>query len=385
MADPNAFDSRYPSIEDLRARAKARIPKFAFEYLDSGCNEEVNLRKNTEDLQQIELVPRYLRTHKPPSLETTLFGHRYSVPFGVAPIGLQGLIWPGAPELLAKAATAHNLPFILSTVSTASIERIAQITEGKAWFQLYNPAEDALREDLLTRAEQAGIEVLVLLSDVPSFGYRHNDIRNGLSMPPKMSLRNVLNILGHPQWALNTLAHGQPEFQTLKPYMPKNLSLSQLGAFMNQTFSGKLSAEKIAPIRDRWKGKLVLKGVASAEDAALAAALGFDGLIVSNHGGRQIDAGESSIRSLDRVLSAVNTEQITVMLDSGLRSGPDIARALARGAQFTFMGRPFMYGVAALGPKGPDHTIELLRRQLQQVLEQLCCENPTELSQFLAK
>ena len=385
MADTNAFDSRYPSIEDLRARAKARIPKFAFEYLDSGCNEEVNLRKNTEDLQQIELVPRYLRTHKPPSLETTLFGHRYSVPFGVAPIGLQGLIWPGAPELLAKAATANNLPFILSTVSTASIERIAKITEGKAWFQLYNPAEDALREDLLTRAEQAGIEVLVLLSDVPSFGYRHNDIRNGLSMPPKMSLRNVLNILGHGQWALNTLAHGQPEFQTLKPYMPKNLSLSQLGAFMNQTFSGKLSAEKIAPIRDRWKGKLVLKGVASAEDAALAAALGFDGLIVSNHGGRQIDAGESSIRSLDRVLSAVNTEQITVILDSGLRSGPDIARALARGAQFTFMGRPFMYGVAALGAKGPDHTIELLRRQLQQVLEQLCCENPTELSQFLAK
>ena len=385
MADTNAFDSRYPSIEDLRARAKARIPKFAFEYLDSGCNEEVNLRKNTEDLQQIELVPRYLRTHKPPSLETTLFGHRYSVPFGVAPIGLQGLIWPGAPELLAKAATANNLPFILSTVSTASIERIAQITEGKAWFQLYNPAEDALREDLLTRAEQAGIEVLVLLSDVPSFGYRHNDIRNGLSMPPKMNLRNVLNILGHPQWALNTLAHGQPEFQTLKPYMPKNLSLSQLGAFMNQTFSGKLSAEKIAPIRDRWKGKLVLKGVASAEDATLAAALGFDGIIVSNHGGRQIDAGESSIRSLDRVLSAVNTEQITVMLDSGLRSGPDIARALARGAQFTFMGRPFMYGVAALGAKGPDHTIELLRRQLQQVLEQLCCENPTELSQFLAK
>ena len=166
--------------------------------------------------------------------------------------------------------------------------------------------------------------------------------------------------------------------------MPKKLSLSQLGAFMNQTFSGKLSAEKIAPIRDRWKGKLVLKGVASAEDAALAAALGFDGLIVSNHGGRQIDAGESSIRSLDRVLSAVNTEQITVMLDSGLRSGPDIARALARGAQFTFMGRPFMYGVAALGAKGPDHTIELLRRQLQQVLEQLCCERPEELHQFLA-
>ncbi|MFM1807888.1 MAG: hypothetical protein RLZZ242_613 [Bacteroidota bacterium] len=379
------FDPSYPSIDDLRRRAQQRIPKFAFEYLDGGCNEEVNLRKNTEDLQQVELVPRYLRDHQPPRLETSLFGHTYSAPFGVAPIGLQGLIWPGAPELLAKAATTHNLPFILSTVSTASIERIAQITEGKAWFQLYNPAEDALREDLLSRAEQAGIEVLVLLSDVPSFGYRHKDIRNGLSMPPKMTIRNLLQILNHPQWALNTLAKGQPEFQTLKPYMPKNLSLSQLGAFMNQTFSGKLTEEKIAPIRDRWKGKLVLKGVASGEDAAIAAKLGFDGLIVSNHGGRQIDAGESSIRSLDRVLSAVDPKQLTVMLDSGLRSGPDIARALARGASFTFMGRPFMYGVAALGVKGPDHTIELLRRQLQQVLEQLCCEHPTELPQFLAK
>jgi len=380
-----AFDSRFPSIDDLRRRAQQRIPKFAFEYLDGGCNEEVNLRKNTEDLLQVELVPRYLRDHQPPRLETTLFGHTYSAPFGVAPIGLQGLIWPGAPELLAEAATTHNLPFILSTVSTASIERIAQITEGKAWFQLYNPADDALREDLLSRAEQAGIEVLVLLSDVPSFGYRHKDIRNGLSMPPKMTLRNLLQILNHPQWALSTLAKGQPEFQTLKPYMPKNLSLSQLGAFMNQTFSGKLTEEKIAPIRDRWKGKLVLKGVASTEDAAIAAKLGFDGLIVSNHGGRQIDAGESSIRSLDRVLSAVDPKQLTVMLDSGLRSGPDIARALARGASFTFMGRPFMYGVAALGAKGPDHTIELLRRQLQQVLEQLCCERPGELHEFLAQ
>ena len=379
------FDPSYPSIDDLRRRAQQRIPKFAFEYLDGGCNEEVNLRKNTEDLKQIELVPRYLRDHQPPRLETTLFGHTYSAPFGVAPIGLQGLIWPGAPELLAKAATAHNLPFILSTVSTASIERIAQITEGKAWFQLYNPAEDALREDLLSRAEQAGIEVLVLLSDVPSFGYRHKDIRNGLSMPPKMTIRNILQILNHPQWALSTLVKGQPEFETLKPYMPKNLSLSQLGAFMNDTFSGKLTEEKIAPIRDRWKGKLVLKGVASGEDAAIAAKLGFDGLIVSNHGGRQIDAGESSIRSLDRVLSAVDPKQLTVMLDSGLRSGPDIARALARGASFTFMGRPFMYGVAALGAKGPEHTIELLKRQLQQVLEQLCCERPEELHQFLAR
>lgn len=366
------YNTNYPSIDDLRDRAQQRIPRFAFEYLDGGCNEDVNLYKNTAELREVELKPYYLSKHSGSDMRTELFGHIYDAPFGIAPVGLQGLIWPGAPEILAKAAKKHNIPYILSTVTTASIETIGAITEGNFWYQLYHPADNALRDDILDRAEAAGCKVLVVLCDVPSFGYRPRDIRNGLAMPPKMTLANILQIMGKPNWALRTLLHGQPNFATMKKYMPKGLNMRQLGAYMNQTFSGRVNEDKIAPIRDRWKGKIVLKGVASEEDTAMAIRLGLDGIIVSNHGGRQLDAGESSIHALAPIIKNYKN-QIKIMLDSGLRSGPDIARGLASGAEFTFLGRSFMYGVAALGHEGGDHTISILKTQLQQVMEQVCC------------
>lgn len=366
------INSAYPSVNDLREKAKRKIPRFAFEYLDGGCNEDVNLHKNTKEIRDVELLPYYLSKHSGSSMKTELFGHTYDAPFGIAPIGLQGLMWPNAPEILAKAAKEHNIPFVLSTVTTSSIERIAEITEGSAWFQLYHPTENRLRDDIIKRAAAAAFPVLVILCDVPTFGFRPRDIRNGLAMPPKMSVRNMLQILGKPEWAIKTLIQGQPSFETLKPYMPKNLDLKQLGKFMDTTFSGRLNEEKIKPIRDMWKGKLVLKGVANEADAEKALALGLDGIIVSNHGGRQLDAGESTIKPLTRIAQAYG-DKMTVMMDSGLRSGPDVARALASGAKFTFMGRSFMYGVSALGKKGGDHTISLLKTELQQVMEQVCC------------
>ena len=369
-----SFNSKYPSVTDLRTRAKRKIPKFAFEYLDGGCNEDVNLHKNTKEIRDVELLPYYLNTHSGSNMKTELFGHTYDAPFGIAPVGLQGLMWPNAPEILAQAAFEHNIPFVLSTVSTSSIERISEITEGKAWFQLYHPAENRLRDDIIKRAEAAECPVLVILCDVPTFGFRPRDIRNGLAMPPKMSMQNILQIMGKPEWAMKTLVHGQPNFETLKPYMPKNLDLKQLGKFMDETFSGRLNEEKIKPIRDMWKGKIVLKGVANEADAEKAVQLGLDGIIVSNHGGRQLDAGESTIKPLTRIAKSYG-EKITVMMDSGLRSGPDIARTLASGAKFTFMGRSFMYGVAALGNQGGNHTISLLKTELQQVMEQICCED----------
>ena len=376
------INSKYPSVQDLRKKAERKIPRFAFEYLDGGCNEDVNLHKNTSDIREVELLPNYLRNHIKSDMKTELFGHTYDAPFGIAPVGLQGLMWPNAPEILAKAAFDHNIPFILSTVTTSSIERIAEITEGQAWFQLYHPTEDSMRDAIIKRADAAGCPVLVILCDVPSFGFRPRDIRNGLAMPPKMSVKNILQIMTKWEWALKTLVHGQPSFETLKPYMPKNLDLKQLGNFMNQTFSGRLNEEKIKPIRDMWKGKLVLKGVANEADAEVAVRLGLDGIIVSNHGGRQLDAGESTIKPLVRIAKEYG-DQIKVMMDSGLRSGPDIARTLASGAEFTFMGRSFMYGVAALGSQGGNHTISLLKTELQQVMEQICCENvqdfPTHL------
>ena len=381
MSKAIKFNPNYPSVEDLRRKASKRIPKFAFDYLDGGCNEDVNLHKNTKEIRDVELIPQYLTKHTASSTKTTLFGVEYDAPFGVAPVGLQGLMWPKASEILAQAAHDHNIPFCLSTVTTASIETIAEITEGKSWFQLYHPREDRVRDDIINRVEAAGMPVLVILSDVPTFGFRPRDIRNGLAMPPKMTLSNMVQIFGKPNWALRTLLHGQPNFETLKPYMPKGLNLAGVGAFMDKTFTGRLDEEKIKPIRDLWKGKLVLKGVANEMDVEKAIKLGIDGVIVSNHGGRQLDAGESAIKPLQRI-AAKYGDQLTVMMDSGIRSGPDIARTIASGAAFTFLGRAFMYSVAALGNSGGDHIISILKTQLQQVMEQICCERVEDFPKF---
>jgi L-lactate dehydrogenase (cytochrome) len=295
---------------------------------------------------------------------------------------LQGLVWPKSCEILAKAAHEANLPFVLSTVGTASIETISEITEGKFWFQLYHPVENELRDKLLDRAEAAGCKVLVILADTPTFAYRPKEIRNGLSIPPRMTLRNIFQMMTHPTWSFSQLMAGTPEFQTMKPYLPKGLSMKHLGLFMNRTFSGRLTEEKIKPIRERWKGKLVIKGIVNSEDCAKAIQLGADGIIVSNHGGRQLDTGQSTIKPLAE-LSREFGDQITIMMDSGIRSGPDIAAALATGAKFTFMGRSFMYGVGALGARGGEHTITMLKQQLQQVMEQVACERVEDFPNHL--
>lgn len=382
MSKPIQYNPRYPSIEDLRAKAKNRIPKFAFEYLDGGCNEDINLHKNTHELRKVEMKPRYLVPFKGANLKTELFGHEYDAPFGVSPVGLQGLMWPKSTEILAKAAFEHNIPFVLSTVTTASIETIAKITDGRAWFQLYHPAEEKVTKDLIKRINAAQCPVLVILSDVPSFGYRPRDIRNGLSMPPRMTLQNIIRVMKRPEWALRTLINGQPSFEVLKPYMPKNLNLSQLGKFMNATFEGRLNEEKVKRLRDMWKGKLVIKGVESEADVETAIRLGLDGIIISNHGGRQLDMGQATISSLQTIAPKYK-DQIKIMMDSGIRGGADIGRALSSGADFTFLGRSFMYGVSALGKKGGDHTISILKAQLTQVMEQMCCENSKDLAKRL--
>ena len=373
---------KYPSVDDLRSRAKVKIPKFAFEYLDGGCNNDVNLKKNTSRIRDVELKPKYLVDYTPPNLKTELFGHEYDAPFGISPVGLQGLMWPKSPEILAKAAFDHNIPFVLSTVTTASIESISEITEGRAWFQLYHPAEERVTKDLLKRAEAAHCPVLVILADVPSFGYRPRDIRNGLSMPPKMTVSNILSAMKRPHWALNTLINGQPSFEILKPYMQKNLNLNQLAKFMDATFSGRLNEDKIKRIRDLWKGKLVLKGAESIHDVEKAYQLGLDGVIISNHGGRQVDVGQATIESLNTIVPLYK-DKIKVMMDSGIRGGADVARVMASGADFSFMGRTFMYGVSALGKKGGNHTIAMLKTQLTQVMEQMSCAEVNDLTKNL--
>ena len=376
------FQRKYPSVFYLREKAKKRIPKFAFEYLDGGCNNEESLYKNTDDIRNIQLKPKYIVEKKETSIKTKLFGIEYDAPFGVAPIGLQGLIWPKSPEILAKAAFDNNIPFISSTVSTSNIEKISKITEGKAWFQLYHPAEDSITRNILQRAEDSGIKNLVILADVPTFGYRNREIINGLSLPPKLTLSNFKSMLSKPSWLINTILKGKPSFETLKPYMSKNLSLKQLGKFMDATFSGALNGEKISRLRDLWKGNLIIKGIESLEDITISEKLGLDGVIVSNHGGRQIDIGESTVNSLKRIKNSYNGK-MKIMMDSGIREGTDIARVLACGAEFTFLGRTFMYSVSALGKRGGDHCILMLKRQLNQIMEQLSCENISDLKKHL--
>ena len=376
------IDPRAPSFELLRARARRRMPSFAFDYVSGGCLSEVNLARNTSEIREIQLQPYYLRDYTNASLDTELFGVDYDAPFGVAPIGLQGLIWPKSCEILAEAATQHNIPFILSTVSTASIETVAKITKGRAWFQLYHPTEDDLRDKLLKRAADAGIKTLVALADTPVFGYRPKEIRNGLSIPPRMTMKNIVQMCLHPRWSFGQLAAGAPEFKTMKPYLPPGMSMKHLGLFMNKTFSGRLTEDKLKALRDRWDGNVVIKGIVNEEDAEKAITIGADGLIVSNHGGRQLDAGESTIRPLAR-LAKKYRDRLPVMMDSGIRSGSDIAVSLACGAHFTFLGRTMMFGVAALGSRGGDHTIAMLKRQLTQVMEQVACEKVNDLTNHL--
>lgn len=379
---PEYFNSEYPSTAHLREKAKSRVPGFAFDYLAAGCFGEINLQRNTSDIKNVQLKPWYLRDYAGSSQTTELFGQMYDAPFGMAPVGLQGLMWPRACEYLAASAKAHNVPFCLSTVSTASIEDIAKITDGNFWFQLYHPAEDELRDKLLERAWAAGCKTLVILADTPTFAYRPKEIRNGLSIPPRMTLRNIWQMLGRPSWCLGQLAAGKPEFKTMKNYIPKGLNMKHLGLFMNKTFSGRLTEAKIAAIRERWQGNIVVKGIVNPEDAEIAIRHGLEGLIVSNHGGRQLDRGQSTIVPMTELAKEFRGK-IKIMMDSGIESGADVCAALASGAEFTFLGRTPMFGVLALGQYGGHHVFEMLKKQVQQVMEQVGCEKVTDFPKHL--
>ncbi len=378
------FNSEYPSVDHLIARAKKRVPGFAFDYLHNGCFSNVNLQRNTADIREVQLKPWYLGEYPGADLTTELFGNVYDAPIGMAPIGLQGLIWPKSCEYLARACRDHKLPFVLSTVGTADIETIAEITGGDFWFQLYHPAEEDLRDKLLDRAWGSGCRTLVILADTPTFGYRPKEIRNGLSIPPQMTIRNILQMCGCPRWVLRQLIAGKPEFKTLKLYTPPGLNMRHLGLFMNKTFSGRLTRRRIQELRDRWKGKLVVKGIVNPEDAAVCLELGADGIIASNHGGRQLDRGQSTIVPM-RELVREFKGKLTIMMDSGIRNGADVAATLACGADFTFLGRTPMYGVSALGEYGGHHVFEMLKKQILQVMEQVACERVTEFPRHLVQ
>ena len=287
-------------------------------------------------------------------------------------------MWPKTSLMHAQAAKANNIPFVLSTVSTVSIEDAAAAAEENFWFQLYPPTDQAISEDLLQRVEATGCKNLVVTVDVPAAGQRPKDTRNGLSVPPKITPRTILQSAICPEWGIRTLLEGLPQFASLQPYMKDLKNMEDHANFVRHHLREPVDATLLKKLRERWTGNLIVKGINHVGDAQRAADIGVDGIIVSNHGGRQLDAARSSIEVLPAIAEAV-ADKITVMADSGVESGVDIARFLACGAQFVFTGRPFLYGVAAHGEPGAQHTIDLLREELGQVMTQLHCQSTSQL------
>lgn len=367
----------YPAISDLALKAKKRIPHFAWEYLDSGTGEEDCLVRNRQAFSDVTLTPKFMQGKLEPNLKTSLFGVEYDYPFGMGPVGLTGLMWPGAEKILAKTAATCNIPYTLSTVATESAETIGPLTEGRGWFQLYPPYNDELRHDLLKRAKAAGFTTLVVTADVPTGSRRERQVRAGVSVPPRRTLRTYFHAAIRPEWTLATLKYGEPRFKGLESYLDSK-DLQNMLTFMGKAFGGNLDWGYLASVREQWDGPIVLKGVLDAETAAKAAAMGFEGIVVSNHGGRQCDASPASMSALPEIKSAVDGE-IKILLDRGVRTGLDIARAIALGADFVLLGRAFMYGVAALGKKGGVHTAEILADDLENNMIQLGCNQLSDL------
>jgi L-lactate dehydrogenase (cytochrome) len=360
---------RFPSVEDLCLAAKKRIPHFAWEHLASGTGAEVALSLNRAALNAVRIVPQFLNGRLVPSLGTRVFDQEFQAPFGIAPVGMTGLLWPGSEHILAKAAALHGIPYCLSAVACETPETVGPMARGRGWFQLYPPRDRTIRDDLIRRARESGFTALIVSVDVPGYGMRERQRRVGLTDPPRMRLNNLLQIAARPSWAAATLLHGAPRFRTLEKYAG-NRHRVEAARFVLHELCAAVDREYLKEIRDQWQGPLVLKGILHPEDARRAVALGVDGIIVSNHGGRQFDGTPASIQVLPSIVAAVGGTT-TIILDSGVRTGLDIVRAIVLGAEFVLLGRAFMYGVAALGERGGDHVSTLLKEDTTNNMTQL--------------
>ena len=357
---------RFPTVESLRRRAKRRVPRFAFDFVDGAANDEECVRRNTRALAAVELLPRYCIDADNIATDVELFGRRYSAPFGVAPMGSAGMMWPGAEILLAREAQARRVPFILATPANASIERIAQEAPDVFWFQLYRfPQDDhAITFDLVKRADSAGAHVLVPTIDSAGKSKRPRDIRNGIKVPFKIGPKTFYQVATSPHWAIALAKAGMPRTENIVPYTEGRATRDSTAKAMLVRARGSHTWDELARLRDRWKRAFVVKGVLHPEDAERLVSLGTNGMIVSNHGGRHFDGAPASVDMLPAIVSAVG-QKATVMIDSGIRSGLDILRVLALGASAAFVGRPFLYGLGALGDKGPRHVMNMFADELR--------------------
>jgi len=340
------------------------------------------MERNISSFEKIQFTPRFMLGDVGLDFETELFGQRYALPFGIAPVGLTGLMWPRAEQHLASTAARYNIPYGLSTVATQAPETIGPIAAGRGWFQLYPPHDAEIRRDLIRRAKDSGFVALMVTVDVPAPSRRERQRRAGVSVPPKPNLRTFVHAALRPNWSLTTLATGIPRFRGLEKYVG-SANLSDAAEFIGRQL-GSVSWDYLAAVRDEWDGPLMVKGLMDPGQAMRAVAdLGYDGVVVSNHGGRQFDGAPGSLDVLPGIAQALNGKG-SVIFDSGVRTGLDVMRALALGADFVLLGRAFIYGVAALGERGGDHVVDILAEDLHSNMVNLGCERFEELAERIA-
>jgi len=350
-------------IEDLRSLAKKRVAKAIFDYVDRGSYSEATLRANRADLESLALRQRVGIDVDRRSTRSAMIGHEVAMPVALAPVGLTGLNWADGEILAARAAERFGVPFTLSTMSICSIEDVAQGVGKPFWFQLYVMRDRGFAASLIERARVAKCSALVLTLDLQIQGQRHQDLKNGLAVPPKLTAATLLDVMCKPGWALNVLSGKRKSFGNLEGRIPGAKSLTTLSQWIAGQFDATLSWKDVEWVKKLWGGKLVLKGILEPGDAKTAAALGADAIVVSNHGGRQLDGTISSIRALPEIVDAVKG-QAEVWFDGGIRSGQDVLRALALGAKGTLIGRAFAYGLGAMGEAGVTRALELIRAEL---------------------
>lgn len=371
------FEHDYPAISDLRARAKRRIPHFAWEYLDSGTGEETALGRNRDALDAVTIMPRVMRGAVKPSIASRFLGRGYSAPIGIAPVGATGMMWPAGELMLAQLAAKRDIPYGLSTVATRTPDEIGPIAGGNGWFQLYPLAGDGVVEDVLRRVKAAGFSTLVVTVDVPINSRRERQRRAGFNIPVTIGPSMLWQMLTCPAWLAGIARHGKPRFRLMEDYVPSK-SVSDIAKRLSPETRPNLAWADIGRLRAAWDGPIVLKGVMAAEDAVRARDEGLDAVWVSSHGGRQFDAAPAAISVLPGIRDAVGPTY-PLVYDSGVCSGLDVAKAIASGADFVFCGRAFLYGLGAFGARGAERCLDILSEDLVNVMWQLGVTDLQEL------